>query len=101
MENFKLESSARDLIFQFKFLLYRLMLAPIIPADFKDGHPFLPGLEMYRAIEYAISNKSKIEYLGSTFNPSTTRALKLETDLNAFGLLKRAIFDLSKVTYWR
>ncbi len=64
------------------------MLGPLVPADFKDGHPFLPGLELYKVIDFAHKNKSQVEYLGSTLNPSTAKALKLETDLNGLGVIK-------------
>ncbi len=100
LENFKWENSVRDAIFHFRFLLFRLFLSPIVPADYKNGHPFLPGLEMYKTIEFAKNSKSKIEYLGGALNPSSTRAIKLETGLNFLVLLKRLFFDIKKIGNW-
>lgn len=79
LENFTWDYSVRDSIFHFKFLLFRFFVAPVFSADFKDGHPLLPGLEIYKTIEYGKKNKLNIEYLDSPLGVSTAKALKLET----------------------
>ncbi len=82
MKNFKFEYSARDAIFHFKFLLFRNFLSYLIPIDCSKGHPLLPGLEMYRSIEYASKNRVKVDYLGSILGEANVSSLKLEKRLN-------------------
>ena len=101
MKNFKFEYSARDAIFHFKFILFRTFLSFLTPIDCSKGHPLLPGLEIYRSIEYASKNNVKVDYLGSTLGEVNAKSLKLETRMNFFHMLKRYFVDLSKIKTWK
>lgn len=53
LENIWSPHNARGFLFKIKFYTWALVNRLILPYKSSRAHPFLPGIEVYKAIQYA------------------------------------------------
>lgn len=73
------------------------MVNNIIPFKSKTCNPLLPGLEVYKTINYAKKNEKDIVYAERALDKSTINAMKVEKWMGVFHILWRTIFAKSGV----
>lgn len=72
----------------------------LLPFRSEKSHPLLPGLEVYKTIEYAKKNNIDIHYAEKALGKSTLNALKSEKRMNFYGPLFRSLFYNNHVSHW-
>lgn len=100
-ENMDLFTSPRDLIYKLRFFSWLGTLNLLFSLPTKTSNPFLPGLETYKAVEFANKNKKKISYGEKMFGKSTLTAFEHEKRLNFFDVLQRSTYKNNKIGYYR
>lgn len=66
----------------------------LFPFHSEKVNPLLPGLEVYKAVEYAIKNNKEIVFAEKALGKSTLNALKSEKRMNFYGpVLRNFIFN--------
>jgi len=68
-----------------------------MPINSETCHPLLPGLEVYKAIDYAVKNQKSIEYAEWALDKSALNAIKVEKRLGLIHMFYRYYFGKNKV----
>ena len=100
-ENVKLSLDPRDFIFKTRFLSWIGVLNLLYSLPTKNSHPFTPGLETFKALDFAKKNDKQISYGSTIFSKSNLTALEHEKRLNFIDVVLRASFRNNKVSYYK
>lgn len=68
-----------------------------MPINSETCHPLLPGLEVYKTIDYAVKNQKNIEYAERALDKSALNAIKVEKRLGLLHMFYRYYFGKNKV----
>lgn len=71
-----------------------------MPFNSESCNPFLPGLEVYKAIEYATNENKEILYAQKALDKVTINAMKVEKRMGAIHLMWRNYFANNGVQYY-
>ena len=92
--------NASGLAFKFRFYSWMLIARMLLPFRSERSNPFLPGLEVYRAVEYAIKNNKEIVYAERAIDKSTLNSLKSEKRMGISAVLLRSVIFNNKIKSW-
>lgn len=95
----RMENNLRTLVFKSKMHMWMLVMKSFFNFATVNNSPFKPGLEAYRAIQYARETKAEVLYAGRLFNPQVLRHLYLEKRMYVVPLMWRML-NYNSNTYW-
>lgn len=95
-----IDNNARGLIFKYRLYSWKLAMKTILALPATKSDPFTPGLEVYKAIDYAVKHKKKVYYMGGMFNDQVISALEQEKRMDFIFLMRRYYTSLSN-QFWK
>lgn len=96
----KIDNNTRGLIFKYRLYTWKATMKFLIALPATRSDPFSPGLEVYKAIDYATKNKKKVYYAGGMFNDQVISALHQEKRMDIIFLLRRYFTSMSN-SFWK
>ena len=87
------DASIRNTLFKLKFLLWAAVNYIHYPNPSKNdsSNPFVPGMEVYKALRSATNKNVPIHYMGGVFNEYTMQGLEQEKRLHWYSSLYRSL----------
>ena len=86
------KNNLRNLIFKSKLYPWLFIANNIFPLNDENASAFRPGLEVFRAAEWAYHNKKDIIFSGRFFNESVIEEMKNEKRMHVVPIMLRALF---------
>jgi len=96
----QIANNPRGLIFKYRFYSWKLAMNYVMAIPATRSDPFSPGLEVYKAVDYAVKNKKKIHYMGGMFNDQVISAMYHEKRMDVIFLLYRYLTAFTN-NYWK
>ena len=90
----------RGLVFKSRYHSWRWCMKHMLSVPCTNSSPFVPGLEVYKAIDYAVKHKKPINYAGPMFSSYVIAALIQEKRMDVLFLIYRYITALNN-SFWK
>jgi hypothetical protein len=100
-ENVSFSLDPRDIIANMRFFSWLWTLNHLVGLPTKNANPFLPGLETFFSLDYAIKNKKHVIYGDKFFSEKNLTAMQLEKRMNFIDILMRLTFKNNRLAKWR